>query len=100
MKRTESGKWKWGLLLPLPLLLIASGVCMTVHIFRRCQQVIQQHESHEALLAALEPEAFSLLIYGGLIMAGMCLLVMLCLREKIGGHIVRVGCLVCENLDL
>ncbi|MDD5863776.1 MAG: ATP-binding protein [Firmicutes bacterium] len=80
MKRTESGKWKWGLLLPLPLLLIASGVCMTVHIFRRCQQVIQQHESHEALLAALEPEAFSLLIYGGLIMAGMCLLVMLCLR--------------------
>lgn len=83
MEERKLPAWKWGLTL-LPLLLMACGTGMVLHVFRQCEQVILQHESHEALLKALRPEAFSLMLYGGLIAAGagLLLLFFLCLISR------------------
>lgn len=80
MKQNESQKWKWGLLLPLSLLLIAFGVGMAVNEVHQCEQVILQHSSHQSLLASLKPAAVTLLINSWIIVAGVCLLLIIFLQ--------------------
>lgn len=47
------------------------GWAMVLHVFGKCEQIIMEHESHEALLAALKPEAVLLLVCSGLIVMGV-----------------------------
>ena len=47
------------------------GWAMVLHVFGKCEQIIMEHESHEALLAALKPEAVLLLVCSGFIVMGV-----------------------------
>ena len=53
------------------------GWAMVLHVFGKCEQIIMEHESHEALLAALKPEAVLLLVCSGLIVMGVLICIIL-----------------------
>ena len=53
------------------------GWAMVLHVFGKCEQIIMEHESHEALLAALKPEAVLLLVCSGLIVIGVLICIIL-----------------------
>ena len=80
MKQGKPRKIAAGVLLLVSVLLIITGVCAAVLVFHRCEQIVLDHDSHEALLKALRPDALSMLACGGMIVAGFCLLLILCLR--------------------
>lgn len=85
VKQMKSDKWKHFLPL-LPVVMIAAGVVMVIHTLKKCEQAILIHESHEALLAALKPEAFSLLAYGSAIVIGVGLLLIVGIRLVSRSH--------------
>ena len=64
------------------------GWAMVLHVFGKCEQIIMEHESHEALLAALKPEAVLLLVCSGLIVMGVliCIILFLDFRERTAGN--------------
>ena len=75
----KSKKWifsVWGLMLAGCLILPIAGWTMVMRVFRRCEGIVMEHTSHEALLTALKPEAMMLLVYSGMIVAGvgLCLI--------------------------
>lgn len=86
MKRSQLPKRTWGFLLFLPLICMTAGVGMVIHTFLQCEQVILEHDSNEALLKALRPEAFSLMICAGIIAVGLGLLVMFFLQLVGSSH--------------
>ena len=53
------------------------GWAMVLHVFGKCEQIIMEHESHEALLAALKPEAVLLLVCSGFIVMGVLICIIL-----------------------
>ncbi len=75
----KNKKWTltvWGLILAGCLILPVVGWMMILRVFRRCEGIVLEHSSHEALLTALKPEAVMLLVYSGMIVAGvgLCLI--------------------------
>lgn len=64
------------------LICLLFGCCFLVlRVFEECEQIILEHESHQVLLAALKPEAASLLIYSGLIASGVLISAILILTR-------------------
>ena len=80
MKQDKPRRLAAGVLLSVSLLLIIAGICAAVLVFHRCERIVLGHESHEALLKALRPDALAMLICGGMIVAGLCLLMIFFLR--------------------
>ena len=80
MKQIKPRKWTAGVLLSVSLLLILIGTCAAMLVFRRCEQIVLSHDSHEALLKALRPDALAMLVCGGVIVVGLCLLMIFFLR--------------------
>ena len=82
-------KWTfiaWGLILAGCLILPAIGWGMVLRVFSRCDHIVMEHSSHEALLAALKPEAVMLLFYSGMIVAGVGLCLILIVWISGRGH--------------
>ena len=76
MKQGKPRKIAAGVLLLVSVLLIITGVCAAVLVFHRCEQIVLDHDSHEALLKALRPDALSMLaskLLGGLLGAALAL---------------------------
>lgn len=80
MKQDKPRKWAAGALLLVCLLLIVIGIGMAVLVLHRCEQIVLGHDSHETLLKALRPDALAMLACGGMIVAGLCLLIIFFLR--------------------
>lgn len=85
----KSKKWTftiWGLILVGCLILPVVGWMMVLRVFSRCERIVMEHSSHEALLTALKPEAVMLLFYSGMIVAGVGLCLILIVWISGRGH--------------
>lgn len=85
----KSKKWTfavWGLILAGCLILPVVGWMMILRVFSRCERIVMEHSSHQALLAALKPEAVMLLVYSGMIVAGVGLCLILVVWISGRGH--------------
>lgn len=85
----KSKKWTftiWGLILAGCLILPVVGWMMVLRVFSRCERIVMEHSSHEALLTALKPEAVMLLFYSGMIVAGVGLCLILIVWISGRGH--------------
>lgn len=72
--------WTMVCFLLLALMLIGIGILWGLETFSRFEQIAMLHEDHEQLLHSIQAAAFSLLLLGSMVVAGIGILVILFLQ--------------------
>ena len=82
MRQTGGRKYEWGMaaMLALSFGLTVLGIVRAAAVLNHFEQLVLRHESHEALLASLRSAGLHLLLWGGIVVAGLGMSVLLLVR--------------------